>query len=61
MCFKESSAGVEFHHRTQQKTLLSLIGVYDVFSAQIAAERFEGVFCSGYNYAASAYGLPDVG
>jgi 2-methylisocitrate lyase-like PEP mutase family enzyme len=41
--------------------LLPLIGVYDVFSARIAAERFEGVFCSGYGYAASAYGLPDVG
>ena len=41
--------------------MLPLIGVYDVFSAQIAAERFEGVFCSGYSYAASAYGLPDVG
>jgi 2-methylisocitrate lyase-like PEP mutase family enzyme len=35
--------------------------VYDVFSAKIAASRFEGVFCSGYSYAASAYGLPDVG
>jgi 2-methylisocitrate lyase-like PEP mutase family enzyme len=32
-----------------------------VRSARIAAERFEGVFCSGYGYAASAYGLPDVG
>jgi 2-methylisocitrate lyase-like PEP mutase family enzyme len=35
--------------------------VYDVFSARIAATRFEGVFCSGYGFAASAYGLPDVG
>lgn len=55
------NAGVQFRQRIQTKRLLPLIGVYDVFSAQIAAKRFEGVFCSGYGYAASAYGLPDVG
>jgi 2-methylisocitrate lyase-like PEP mutase family enzyme len=54
-------AGAAFRRRIQQKKLLPLIGVYDVFSAKIAAARFEGVFCSGYSYAASAYGLPDVG
>jgi len=53
-------AGDEFRRRIQKKTL-HLIGVYDVFSARIAAERFEGVFCGGYGFAASAYGLPDVG
>jgi 2-methylisocitrate lyase-like PEP mutase family enzyme len=55
------SAGDEFRRRIQENRLLCLIGVYDVFSAQIAAKRFEGVFCSGYSFAASAYGLPDVG
>lgn len=55
------NAGDEFRRRIAKKKLLCLIGVYDVFSAQIASERFEGVFCSGYSYAASAYGLPDVG
>jgi len=54
-------AGNEFRRRIQDGKLLHLIGVYDVFSAQIAAQRFEGVFCSGYSFAASAYGLPDVG
>ena len=54
-------AGDEFRRRMAEKRILCLIGVYDVFSAQIAAKRFEGVFCSGYSYAASAYGLPDVG
>ena len=54
-------AGDEFRRRLQNRKLLCLIGVYDVFSARIAAERFEGVFCSGYSFAASAYGLPDVG
>ncbi len=61
MYFKEPNAGDEFRSRIQQKRLLPLVGIYDVFSALIAAERFEGVFCSGYGYAASAYGLPDVG
>jgi 2-methylisocitrate lyase-like PEP mutase family enzyme len=55
------NAGIQFRQRIQQKKLLPLIGVYDVFSAQIAAKRFEGVFCSGYGFAASAYGLADVG
>jgi len=54
-------AGDAFRQRLRDKRLLCLIGVYDVFSARIAAQRFEGVFCSGYSYAASAYGLPDVG
>jgi 2-methylisocitrate lyase-like PEP mutase family enzyme len=55
------NAGNEFRHRIRTNRLVALIGVYDVFSAQIAATRFEGVFCSGYGFAASAYGLPDVG
>lgn len=55
------SAGNAFRQRIQEDRLLPLIGVYDVFSALIAAKIFEGVFCSGYSYAASAYGLPDVG
>jgi len=55
------SAGDVFRRRILDPKLLTLIGVYDVFSARIAAERFEGVFCSGYSFAASAYGLPDVG
>ncbi len=54
-------AGDEFRRRIQENKILPLIGVYDVFSAKIVAERFEGVFCSGYGYAASSYGLPDVG
>ena len=59
--FTGPSAGDEFRRRLRKKRLLPLIGVYDVFSALIAADRFEGVFCSGYGFAASAYGLPDVG
>ncbi|MHC4265880.1 MAG: isocitrate lyase/PEP mutase family protein [Planctomycetota bacterium] len=56
------NAGDEIRRRLlRERKLLPLIGVYDVFSAKIASQHFEGVFCSGYGYAASAYGLPDVG
>jgi 2-methylisocitrate lyase-like PEP mutase family enzyme len=62
MHFTGPKAGDEFRRRIRWPNgLLALIGVYDVFSAKIVAERFEGVFCSGFSYAASAYGLPDVG
>lgn len=37
------------------------MGIYDVFSASLAANRFEGIFVSGFGMAASTYGLPDVG
>ena len=55
------SAGTAFRERLATGRILPLIGIYDVFSAKLAAERFEGVFCSGFSYAASAYGLPDIG
>ena len=41
--------------------ILPLIGVYDVFSASIAARFYNGLFISGFSFAASYYGLPDVG
>jgi 2-methylisocitrate lyase-like PEP mutase family enzyme len=37
------------------------IGIYDLFSARLAASRFDTLFVSGFGLAASAYGLPDVG
>ncbi|MDX3384847.1 isocitrate lyase/PEP mutase family protein [Streptomyces niveiscabiei] len=38
-----------------------LIGVYDMYSASIAAARYDGLFVSGFGFAASHYGLPDIG
>ncbi|WP_246258524.1 isocitrate lyase/PEP mutase family protein [Amycolatopsis anabasis] len=38
-----------------------LIGIYDMFSASIAAKHFDGMFVSGFGFAASYYGLPDIG
>ncbi|MFI0258488.1 oxaloacetate decarboxylase [Streptomyces sp. NPDC017056] len=38
-----------------------LIGIYDMYSASIAAQHYDGMFVSGYGFAASHYGLPDIG
>ena len=37
------------------------IGVYDVFSATLAARHYDALFLSGFGFAASFYGLPDIG
>ena len=37
------------------------LGVYDAFSASVAARYFGGLFVSGFGFAASYYGLPDIG
>lgn len=41
--------------------ILPFIGVYDVFSASIAGRHFDSLFVSGFGFAASHYGLPDIG
>ncbi|MFF3575036.1 isocitrate lyase/PEP mutase family protein [Nocardia jiangxiensis] len=38
-----------------------LIGIYDMYSASIAAQHYNGMFVSGFGFAASYYGLPDIG
>ncbi|MEV6113143.1 isocitrate lyase/PEP mutase family protein [Streptomyces sp. NPDC052109] len=38
-----------------------LIGVHDMYSASIAAKHYDGMFVSGFGFAASYYGLPDIG
>ncbi|GAA4228274.1 oxaloacetate decarboxylase [Actinomadura meridiana] len=38
-----------------------LVGVFDMFSASVAAKHFDGLFVSGFGFAASYYGLPDIG
>src|SRR5690242_8941776 len=37
------------------------IGIYDAFSATIAARHSPNLFYSGFGFAASHYGLPDIG
>lgn len=41
--------------------LTPFIGVYDVFSASMAGRHFDSLFVSGFGFAASHYGLPDIG
>lgn len=56
-----SAAGNAFRERVRTGTILPLCGVHDVFSALVASSRFEGLFLSGFGFAASQYGLPDIG
>ena len=41
--------------------ILPFVGVYDTFSAGIAGRHYENIFISGLSFAASYYGLPDIG
>ncbi len=41
--------------------ILPMIGIYDTFSAALAGKHFNGLFLSGFSFAASFYGLPDIG
>jgi 2-methylisocitrate lyase-like PEP mutase family enzyme len=45
----------------KSRGITPFIGVYDVFSATLAAQYYDGLFISGFSFAASFYGLPDVG
>jgi 2-methylisocitrate lyase-like PEP mutase family enzyme len=43
------------------RTVAPFIGIYDAFSATIAARHSPHLFYSGFGFAASHYGLPDIG
>lgn len=45
----------------ETRNQIPFIGAYDVFSASLAYRYFDGIFVSGFSFAASRYGLPDVG
>ncbi|WP_053801958.1 isocitrate lyase/PEP mutase family protein [Streptomyces rimosus] len=55
------------HHPDRLREAISapgttpLIGVFDMFSASVAAQHYDGLFVSGFGFAASHYGLPDIG
>lgn len=55
------SFGQRLKQATSERSLIPFIGVYDVFSAAIAAQYYDGIFISGFGFAASHYGLPDIG
>lgn len=45
----------------ETRSIIPFVGVYDVFSATVAARRYDALFVSGFGFAASHYGLPDIG
>jgi 2-methylisocitrate lyase-like PEP mutase family enzyme len=45
----------------QSGDITPLIGIFDMFSASVAAQHYNGMFVSGFGFAASHYGLPDIG
>ena len=57
----DMSHGETLRNELEKNSLLPFIGVYDVFSASIASRHFDGLFLSGFSFAASFYGLPDIG
>lgn len=50
-----------FRTALQERKIVPFVGIYDVFSATIAARHFDALFVSGFGLGASRYGLPDVG
>ncbi len=50
-----------FRNEINRNSIVPMIGVYDVFSAALAVQYFNTIFCSGYGFSASYYGLPDEG
>ena len=54
-------AGDRFRGKLAAGTTVPAIGIYDAFSASLAARSFDTLFCSGYGFSASYYGLPDEG
>lgn len=55
------SAGNRLREALAQGRQLPFIGIYDVFSAGLAGRHYDSLFVSGFGFAASHYGLPDIG
>ena len=56
-----TSAGDRLRRDITTDSVTPLIGVHDMFSASVAARHYDGLFVSGFGFAASHYGLPDIG
>ncbi len=57
----KESKGALLRQCLKQGDVVPFIGVYDVFSASLAAETHPALFISGFGFSASHYGLPDAG
>lgn len=55
------TAGNRLREVIANSSTVPFIGVYDVFSASMAGKHYNNLFVSGFSFAASHYGLPDVG
>ncbi len=55
------SYGTALRSEVRGPGVTPLIGVYDMYSASLAAQQFSGMFVSGFGFAASYYGMPDIG
>jgi 2-methylisocitrate lyase-like PEP mutase family enzyme len=53
--------GTALRNEVTNAQITPLIGVFDMFSASVAAQHYDGMFVSGFGFAASYYGLPDIG
>ncbi|WP_405133016.1 oxaloacetate decarboxylase [Nocardia sp. NBC_01388] len=53
--------GTAFREEIAREGVTPLIGIFDMYSASIAARHYGGMFVSGFGFAASYYGLPDIG
>jgi len=57
----DTQFGQNLRKTLQETDIMPFIGVYDVFSSSIVAQHYDGLFLSGFSFAASHYGLPDIG
>ncbi|GAA2432417.1 oxaloacetate decarboxylase [Actinomadura vinacea] len=53
--------GDDLRREIKSDGVTPLIGIFDMFSASVAAQHYKGLFVSGFGFAASHYGLPDIG
>ena len=56
-----TSHGRSLRDELLRRPTLPFIGVYDAYSASLAARQFDTLFLSGFSFSASYYGLPDEG
>jgi 2-methylisocitrate lyase-like PEP mutase family enzyme len=56
-----SSYGTKLRQALAAREQIPFLGIYDALSATLAAKRFDALFVSGFGFAASHYGLPDIG
>jgi 2-methylisocitrate lyase-like PEP mutase family enzyme len=53
--------GDALRDEVHNESITPLIGIFDMYSASVAAQHYDGMFVSGFGFAASYYGLPDIG